>query len=79
MPANTAPYNSTTYSQPPINTEMIGTSSVTSVGNPTSVPPTFPDGQNITPNEGVPNTPVMEQVKFFGGDCYWIYYKCGLE
>lgn len=67
MPVNVNPFNSSTYGPPPATLEAEGSESTTSsVGVPSSVPPTFPDGQNVMPNEGVPNTPAFDQVTFLG-------------
>lgn len=67
MPLNTSTHNSSTFLPPPTTAEMLGTPSESAAaGLPTTVPPTFPDGQNVIPNEGVSDTPAFPQTKFLG-------------
>lgn len=67
MPANTVPYNASTYAPPAETLDAEGSPSATAaVGSPSTIPPTFPEGQNVIPNEGVPDTPAFDQVKFLG-------------
>lgn len=67
MPLNTNPPNTSVATPPPETLDAQGSpSSSAAIGTPTGMPPTFPPGQNIPPNEGVPDTPELEQVKFLG-------------
>lgn len=67
MPVNTTPFNSSTFSTPPVSVETDGGQSFTTTGNPTTLPPNYADGNTVLPNPGESQIPpIITQQKFLG-------------